>query len=258
MAPADTSKRLNGTVAIITGAARGCGRAAVELFLEQGAKVVGTDKDANSGSALANQLQTQNFRFVAADVSELEDVRRVIDETISAFKTIDVLFNQAGDIIVRPYLETTEADYEFIMRNNVRSVFLMTQAVLPTMLRHGRGSIITTSSVSASTATPMEAVYCGSKAAVAQLTRAIAVEFRDKGIRANVINPGFVRTKHGEYEIEQLRALNVAASDDDIKAMQGRMCEPEEVAKVALFLATDDASFVNGAEIAVDNTFTAI
>jgi len=126
------------------------------------------------------------------------------------------------------------------------------------MLRAGRGAIIVTSSVSAITASPLEAVYCATKAAVTQFARSVAVEFRDKGIRANVLSPGFVRTKHGEWEIEQLRSFNVPASEADIAAMQGRMCEPEEVASVAVFLASDDSSFINGADIVVDNTFTVI
>ena len=126
------------------------------------------------------------------------------------------------------------------------------------MLRDGRGVIVNTASVSAFTATPMEAVYCSAKAAVSQFTRAVAVEFRDKGIRANVICPGFVRTRHGLFEMAQLKKLGVPASEENIRTMQGRMCEAEEVAKVALFLASDDSSFMSGAEVAVDNTFTAI
>ncbi len=250
--------RLKNRVAIITGAANGCGRAAVELFLREGAKVVGADKDEESGRALASSLDPANFRFVTADVALRADVSRVIDVALDSFGTIDILFNQAGDIVVKPFLELSEDDYSFVMDTNVRSVLLMTQAVLPTMLMQGRGVILTTSSVSAVTATPMETIYCCSKAAAAQLTRAIAVEFRDKGIRANVISPGFVRTHHGETEIAQLRALDVAAGEEDIRLLQGRICEPEEVATVAVFLASDDASFINGAQIAVDNTFTAI
>lgn len=250
--------RLKNRIAIITGAANGCGRAAVELFLREGAKVIGADKDEASGAALASRLNTEDFRFVPADVANRSDVSRVVDLALSAFGTIDILFNQAGDIVVKPFLELSEADYSFVMDTNVRSVLLMTQAVLPTMLMQGRGVILTTSSVSAITATPMETIYCSSKAAAAQLTRAVAVEFRDKGIRANVINPGFVRTHHGETEISQLRALDVPAGEEDIRALQGRICEPEEVASVAAFLASDDASFINGAQIVVDNTFTAI
>lgn len=91
-----------------------------------------------------------------------------------------------------------------------------------------------------------------------QLARAIAVEYRDKGIRSNTICPSFVRTRHGEHEIAQLRAYGIFASEQDVNIMQGRICEPEEVANVALFLASEESSFINGAEIFVDNTFTAV
>ena len=228
--------KLANRVAIITGAANGCGRAAVKAFLGEGALIVGADIDRKAGEELAAELDSS--RFVLGHV--------------------DILHNQAGSIIVKPLLEMTDEDYASMMVNNAQSVFLTTQAVLPIMLRRGRGVIVNTSSVSAFTATPMEAVYCSSKAAVLQFTRSVAVEFRDKGIRANVICPGFVRTQHGTFEIAQLRALGVAASEEDIKAMQGRMCEPEEVARVALFLASDDSSFMSCSQVVVDNTFTAI
>lgn len=250
--------RLKDLVAIITGASNGCGRAAVKAFIEEGAKVVGADRDEANGLALKEELATDDFLFVAADVSRAADVHHVVETARSAFGSVDVLFNQAGEILVQPLLQVEESDFDFLINNNVRSVFLMTQAALPLMLQKGRGVIITTSSVSAFTATPMESIYCTTKAAVTQFTRSVAVEFRDKGIRANVLSPGFVRTKHGDYEIEQLRALNVPASEDDIRTLQGRMCEPEEVASVAVFLASDDASFVSGADVTVDNTFTVI
>lgn len=250
--------KLGNRVAIITGAANGCGRAAVKAFLQEGAMIVGADIDRKAGEDLAAELNSPRFVFIHADVSDRRQVADVVETTLSSFGAIDILHNQAGSIIVKPLLEMTDEDYEFMMVNNAKSVFLTTQAVLPIMLRRGHGVIVNTASVSAFTATPMEAVYCSSKAAVSQFTRSVAVEFRDKGIRANVICPGFVRTQHGMFEIMQLRKLGVAASEEDIKAMQGRMCEPEEVAKVALFLACDDSSFMSGSHVVVDNTFTAI
>lgn len=254
----ESKGRLAGRVAIITGAANGCGKAAVRAFLKEGAQVLGADKDTAAGQALAAELGSHAFHFITADVSQSDQVDALVAEALTHFGTIDILFNQAGEILVQPLLTTSEADFEFLINNNVRSVFLMTKAVLPAMLRAGRGAIVTTSSVSSVTASPLEAVYCTTKAAVTQFTRSVAVEFRDKGIRANVLSPGFVRTKHGEWEIEQLRAFNVPASEADVAALQGRMCEPEEVASVAVFLASDESSFVNGADITVDNTFTVI
>jgi NAD(P)-dependent dehydrogenase (short-subunit alcohol dehydrogenase family) len=169
-----------------------------------------------------------------------------------------VLFNHAGTLIVKPFLETTEQEWDWLMAVNVKSMFLMTKAVLPGMLAQGGGSIVCTSSISAVAATPMEVLYDATKGACHMFARAIAVEYRDRGIRCNAVCPGFIRTPHGMREVEQLTAYGVDASEAAIKAQQGRMCEPEEVARAALFLASDDASFVNGAHLFVDNTFTAV
>jgi NAD(P)-dependent dehydrogenase (short-subunit alcohol dehydrogenase family) len=116
--------------------------------------------------------------------------------------------------------------------------------------------IVNTGSISGFTASPMEAAYCVSKGAVMQLTRAIAVEFRDRGIRCNALLPGFIRTPHGLREMDELVALGVDAAEPAIAAAQGRMCEPDEVARVALFLASDASSFINGEGIVVDNAST--
>src|SRR6266404_8241350 len=169
-----------------------------------------------------------------------------------------VLFNHAGSIVVKPFLETTDEDYDWLMDTNVRSMFLMTRAVLPGMLAAGGGAIVNTSSISAVAATPMEVLYGTTKGAVHMFSRAIAVEYRDRGIRCNAVCPGFIRTAHGMREVETLARYGVDVSDAALAAQQGRMCEPEEVAKVALFLASDEASFVNGAHLFVDNCFTAV
>ena len=140
-----------------------------------------------------------------------------------------------------------------MMAVNVKSMFLMTKAVLPTMLPHGKGAIVNTSSISAVAGTAMEVLYCTSKGACHMFTRAIATEYRGDGIRCNAVCPGFIRTAHGMRELKELRALSIDVSEDDINRLQGRMCEPEEVANAVLFLASDEASFVNGETLFVDN-----
>ena len=250
--------RLAGKVCLISGVANGCGRAAAIAFVDEGASVFGVDLDDVNGRTLAALLPGERFVFRDADVSVPEQVNDLVASALDTFGRVDVLFNQAGKILVKPLLEYSTEDYDYLMDNNVRSVYLMTKAMLPSMLRQGSGVIITTSSVSASTASPMESIYCTTKAAVTQFTKSVAVEFRDKGIRANVLSPGFVRTDHGSYEIERMRELGIPADDDVIASLQGRICEPEEVANVAVFLASNESSFVNGADVLVDNTFTAI
>lgn len=218
------------------------------------------DRDQAAGEALAAQLSEQgrDVRFVLADVSQADQAEAAYHATRDAFGRVDVLFNHAGIIIVKPFLEFTLDDWDRMLDNNAKSAFLMCRLVLPEMLERGKGVLIFTSTTGVRAATHMETLYCASKAAMHQLARAIAVEYRDQGIRSNLICPSFVRTAHGEHEIEQLRSYGVFASENDVNTMQGRICEPEEVAEVALFLASDASSFVNGAEIFVDNTFTAV
>jgi NAD(P)-dependent dehydrogenase (short-subunit alcohol dehydrogenase family) len=254
------NRRLADRVALVTGGANGIGRASVELFSEEGAQVAYMDVDASQGKALEHELKKKgrDVHFIHADVSDRQAVQRSVVEAIERYKRIDVLFNHAGVISAKPFLECTEDEWTWMMNNNAKSVFLMTQAVLPGMLERGQGVIVATSSASARVATKFEAIYSASKAAMHQFCRAIAVEYRDVGIRCNLVCPSFVRTHHGMDELEQLRTHGVYASSEDVNFMQGRMCEPEEVAAVALFLASEEASFINGAEIFVDNTFTAV
>jgi NAD(P)-dependent dehydrogenase (short-subunit alcohol dehydrogenase family) len=196
--------------------------------------------------------------YALADVSKADEVNRAVAAVEAAYGPVNVLFNHAGTIVIKPFLETTEEEWDWLHDVNVKSMFLMTKAVLPGMIAAGGGSIVCTSSISAVAATPMEVLYDTTKGAVHMFARAIAVEFRDKNIRCNAVCPGFVRTPHGNREVADLQKLGVDVSDAAIAAAQGRICEPEEVARAALFLASDEASFVNGTHLFVDNGFTAI
>ena len=250
--------RLDGKTALISGGAGGCGAAASLLFAREGARIAIVDKQ--DGSALVKQIEATGGEaiYTACDVSKADQVNAAVKAATDRFGAINVLFNHAGAIVVKPFLDTTEQEWDWLMAVNVKSMFLMTKAVLPSMLAAGGGAIVCTSSISAVAATPMEVLYDTTKGAVHMFARAIAVEYRDRGIRCNAVCPGFIRTPHGMHEVDALTKLGVDASEAAMKAMQGRMCEPEEVAKAALFLASDDASFVNGAHLFVDNTFTAV
>ncbi|WP_265516841.1 SDR family NAD(P)-dependent oxidoreductase [Nitratireductor luteus] len=253
-------KRLLGRTVLVTGGAKGAGAASATLFAEEGAQVMIADRDPESGEALAQALTERSFdvRFVCSDVSRPDQAESAYGATVDAFGRVDVLFNHAGIIIVKPFLEFTLEEWDEMMDNNAKSAFLMCRLVLPEMLERGKGVLVFTSTTGVRAATHLETLYCASKSAMHQLARALAVEYRDQGIRSNLICPSFVRTQHGEHEIEQLRRYGVFASENDVNVMQGRICEPEEIAEVALFLASDASSFVNGAEIFVDNTFTAV
>ena len=252
--------RLQGKVALVSGGAGGCGAAASELFAAEGAKVGIVDLPRSDGARLAASIAGRGGEavFAAADVSRADEAARAVEAVTKALGPVSVLFNHAGTIVVKPFLETTEEDWDRLMAINVKSMFLMTRAVLPGMIAAGGGSIVCTSSISAVAATPMEVLYDTTKGACHMFARAIAVEYRDRNIRCNAVCPGFIRTAHGLREVERLGALGVDVSDAALAAQQGRMCEPEEVARAALFLASDEASFITGAHLFVDNGFTAV
>lgn len=253
-------KRLDSRTVLITGGAKGVGAASAWLFVQEGARVFIADRDGEAAARLRDEFAAQghDLGMICADVSKPEEAERAYQAALAHLGRIDVLFNHAGIILVKPFLDCTLSEWDELMDNNAKSAFLMTRLVLPQMLERGKGTLVFTSTTGVRAATHLEALYCASKAAMHQMARAIAVEYRDQGIRCNLICPSFIRTQHGEHEIEQLRSYGIFASEGDVNAMQGRICEPEEVAEVALFLASDASSFVNGAEIFVDNTFTAV
>ncbi|MFJ1294364.1 SDR family NAD(P)-dependent oxidoreductase [Paracoccus yeei] len=252
--------RLQGKTALITGGAGGCGLAASERFAAEGARVGIVDLPASQGEAVAQRLRDAGHQaiFAPADVSDAAQVAGAVAAVEAAFGPVTVLMNHAGILAALPFLDTSEEEWDRVMAVNVKSMFLVTKAVLPSMIAAGGGSVICTSSISAVVGTPMEVLYCTSKGACHMFARALAVEFRDRGIRANAICPGFIATAHGLREIEMLGKQGVDVSESMIAAAQGRLCRPEEVASAALFLASDDASFVNGAHLFADNGYTAI
>jgi NAD(P)-dependent dehydrogenase (short-subunit alcohol dehydrogenase family) len=252
--------RLKDKVALVSGGAGGCGAAAVRLFAAEGAAVGIVDRDAVRGGALAAELIAAGHRavFVACDVSSKVAVEAAVAAVTAALGPVTVLFNHAGTIVIKPFLETEEADWDFLFDVNVKSMYLMTRAVLPQMIAAGGGAIVCTSSISAVYATPMEVLYDATKGACHMFARAIAVEFRDRGIRCNAVCPGFIDTPHGQREVKELTALGVDASEAAITAAQGRMGKPEDIARAALYLASDDSEFVNGAQLFVDGGFSAV
>lgn len=254
------TRRLEGRTALITGGAGGCGLAASELFAREGAKVGIVDLPRSEGAALAERLRAEGHEaiFAPADVSDASQVKDAVAAVEAAFGPITVLMNHAGILAALPFLETSEEEWDRIMAVNVKSMFLVTKAVLPGMVAAGGGSIVSTSSISGVVGTPMEVLYCTSKGACHMFARAIAVEFRDRGIRSNAVCPGFIATAHGLREIDLLQKHGVDVTEAAIAAAQGRLCRPEEVAAAALFLASDEASFVNGTHLFADNAYTAI
>ena len=236
------------------------GGAASLLFAAEGAKVAILDLNLAEAEARAAEIIANGGQAIAigCDVSSAAQVAAAVDQATQAHGAANVLFNHAGTIVIKPFLETTEQEWDWLHAVNVKSMFLVTKAVLPGMIAAGGGSIVCTSSISAVAGTPMEVLYDTTKGAVHMFARAIAVEFRDRGIRCNAVCPGFIETPHGLREVRDLQALGVDVSDAAIVAAQGRIGKAIEVAQAALFLASDEASFVNGTHLFVDNGFTAL
>jgi NAD(P)-dependent dehydrogenase (short-subunit alcohol dehydrogenase family) len=252
--------RLKGKVALISGGATGMGGASSRLFAAEGAKVIIVDQNFDEAKKTVADIERAGGQAVAlkCDVSSAQDVDAAVMEATKAFGPITVLFNHAGTIVVKPFLETTEKEWDWLHDVNVKSMFLMTKAVLPQMIAAGGGSIVCTSSISGVAATPMEVLYNTTKGAVHMFARSIGVEFRDRNIRCNAVCPGFIATPHGNREVKALAALGVDVSDAAIAMQQGRMGRPEDVARAALYLASDESEFITGTHLFVDNGFTAV
>ena len=240
---------------LVSGGAAGVGAEAVRLFAAEGARVSIVDIQDAAGTALTEEVMEAGGEaiFVRADVSSGQEVSHALGVANERFGTVDILYNHAGSTIVKPFLDTSYEEWRRLFAINVDSMYFMTHGVLPGMLAKGKGVIVNTSSVSAVLATPMEVLYCTSKGACQMFTRSIATEYRDQNIRCNAVCPGFIRTAHGLREIDALKAYGVDVTEAAIAELQGRICEPVEIARAALFLASDDASFVNGETLYVDN-----
>ena len=247
--------KLIGKKTIITGGASGMGKATAELFAKEGARVAILDIDEKEGNKTIELIKKNGGEgiFIKTDVSNSKEIDESIEKILENFGEINILFNHAGTIIVKPLHESTEEDYDYLMNINVRSAFLVCNKVIPLMLKNAGGNIVITSSIGGEKGFAYESLYCMTKGAVLQLARSIAIEYRDNGIRCNAVCPGFVKTNHGLTEIKQLDDLGQNWSEKDLHSVQGRICDAKEVAKAVLYLASDESSFVNGNAFYIDN-----
>ena len=247
--------RLAGKIAVITGGAAGMGRTTSLAFAEEGATIAILDIQKQAGEEVV-QLIRQNggtAEFIETDVSDARQVDAAFDKVIETFGSYNVLFNHAGTITVKPLHESTEQDYDRLMDINVRSAFLVCRRAVKEMSENGGGSIVITGSIASELGYALESLYCMTKGAVLQLARAISVEYRDRGIRCNAVCPGFVKTAHGLREISELDTAGQEWEEGALAEAQGRICEPEEVSSAVVFLASDEASFITGNALYVDN-----
>ncbi len=236
-----------GRVVIVTGGAQGIGAACARRFAREGAQVVIADVSREAGEATARDT---GGRFIACDVGDKTQVDALVAQTLAAHGRIDVLVNNAGIFKAADFLDITEADFDAVLRVNLKGAFLMAQAVARAMVQSGtRGAIVHMSSVNGVMAIPTIASYNVSKGGINQLTRVMALALADHGIRVNAVAPGTIAT--------ELAAQAVLTSDDARRKILGRtpmkrLGEPEEIADVVAWLASDAASYVTGEIVTVD------
>ena len=245
---AAAARRLAGKVAIVTGSAQGIGLCISELFGREGASVVLVDVDEAKTAEAAAKLAVAGIPSLAAkaDVSKYEDCEAVVKATLEKFGRVDVLVNNAGITRDNLVMRLAEADWDLVLDINLKGTFNFTKAVARTMLKARAGRIINIASIVGQQGNAGQANYSASKGGVIALTKTCSREFASRGVLVNAIAPGFIRTRMTDAIPEEARQKLVEA------ILLGRMGEPEDIARAALFLAGDDSSYVTGQVLGVN------
>jgi NAD(P)-dependent dehydrogenase (short-subunit alcohol dehydrogenase family) len=254
------SERLAGKVAIVTGGAVGIGQATCRLFAREGCAVGVLDVDGAAARACVDEIESAGGRAVALerDVTVLDDANAAVATIEEAFGGLDVLVNNAG-VIGRGTVESTdEAEWHRVIGVNLTGVYLMSKAAVPALRRRGGGSVINVSSAAGLAAWYDQAAYDASKGGVVNLTRSMAIDLAQDGIRANCLVPAHVVTPMSENFIAAGGAEARAARERTLAAIpMGRFCQPEEIAQGALFLASDESSYATGSTLVLDGGYLA-
>jgi len=247
--------RLENKVALISGGARGMGAVEAKLFAKEGAKVIIGDMLEDEGRKVEAEINEAGGEcaFVVLDVSDEDAWRKAVDDAVSRYGKLDILVNNAGIYRAHNVEETTADEWDQVMDINAKGVFLGTKHAIPAMREAGGGSIVNISSVAGLTGSKVTSAYNASKGAVRLLTKSTAIQYAADGIRANSVHPGTIETPMTEGFL----ADDAARQDRMDRTPIGRLGRPEDVAYGALYLASDEASFVTGSELVIDGGRTA-
>jgi dihydroanticapsin dehydrogenase len=253
--------RLRDKVAVITGGGAGIGRATCELFASEGAAVVIAERDAQTGRAVAEHIQSKGGQalFVQTDVAHEASIQRMVAEAVRVFGRLNVLVNNAAVFVLRG-IEATPEEWRQILDVNVMGPALVAKHVVPHLRRAGGGAIVNLSSMSSFIAQPHFVTYNATKAAIANMTRCMALDLAPDNIRVNAVAPGAVWTQIVERLCREA-GMDRAAADKDPSwggaHMLQRIADPREIAYAILFLASDEASFITAENLMVDGGYTA-
>ncbi|MHA2091127.1 MAG: SDR family NAD(P)-dependent oxidoreductase [Candidatus Kariarchaeaceae archaeon] len=250
-------KRLSGRTAIITGISYGIGSSTAILFAKEGANILGADIETEEGERIVNKINEFGGKaiFIEADVSNSNDIEFLLKKSLE-FKKIDILFNNAGIEVVKRLEDTSEEEWDKTLDVNLKSMFLCSKMVIPEMRKTGGGVIINVSSAAALVGS-FSPVYSASKGGVVALTKSLAVELAPDNIRVNCICPGAIETPMLQRVIEKQGDPKIIRDKRIKNYPLGRFGTPEEIAQTALFLASNDSSFITGGVFTVDGGFTA-
>ena len=246
--------RLQDKVALITGGTSGIGEATAVLFAKEGAKVAITGRNEKRGHAVIEQILNGGGQaiFLRTDVRKAAECRRAVDETVSSFGRLDILFNNAGIFYPHTALDCSEEEWDLQIDVNLKGTFLMSKFALPGMIEQGSGVIINNSSGWGIVGGDAAIAYCASKGGVVLLTKAMAIDHGRQGIRVNCICPGDVDTPMLAEDAKARRLSYADYMQGASNRPLGRVGTPQELARAALFLASDDSSFMTGAALVVD------
>jgi NAD(P)-dependent dehydrogenase (short-subunit alcohol dehydrogenase family) len=250
-------KRLSGRTAIITGISYGIGSSTAILFAKEGANILGADIETEEGERIVNKINEFGGKaiFIEADVSNSNDIEFLLKKSLE-FKKIDILFNNAGIEVVKRLEDTSEEEWDKTLDVNLKSMFLCSKMVIPEMRKTGGGVIINVSSAAALVGS-FSPVYSASKGGVVALTKSLAVELAPENIRVNCICPGAIETPMLQRVIEKQGDPEIIRDKRLKNYPLGRFGTPEEIAQTALFLASNDSSYITGGVFTVDGGFTA-